>query len=86
MGAGGSSNYSLKYIASKYGAEKTQQELEEIISQERAERIKTDDMTSETSLGTTPRQITDLLASLMDLTTGSGDEQTPVVYVTGYLK
>lgn len=76
----------LKYIASKYGAEKTQQELEEIISQERAERIKTDDMTSETSLGTTPRQITDLLASLMDLTTGSGDEQTPVVYVTGYLK
>jgi F420-0:gamma-glutamyl ligase len=76
----------LKYIASKYGPEKTQQELEEIISQERAERIKTDDRTSEASLGTTPRQITDLLASLMDLTTGSGDEQTPVVYVTGYLK
>lgn len=76
----------LKYIASKYGAEKTQRELEEIISYERSERRKNDDVTGEASLGTTPRQITDLLASLMDLTTGSGDEQTPVVYVTGYLK
>lgn len=36
------------------------------------------------SLGTTPRQLTDLLGSLMDLTSGSGDKGTPVVLVQGY--
>ena len=36
------------------------------------------------SLGTTPRQITDLLGSLCDLTSGSGDKGTPVVLVQGY--
>ncbi|HKM19985.1 MAG TPA: coenzyme F420-0:L-glutamate ligase [Candidatus Dojkabacteria bacterium] len=38
----------------------------------------------ENSLGTTPRQLTDLLGSLMDLTSGSGDKGTPVVLVQGY--
>lgn len=36
------------------------------------------------SLGTTPRRITDLLGSLCDLTSGSGDKGTPVVLVQGY--
>ena len=36
------------------------------------------------SLGTTPRRITDLVGSLCDLTSGSGDKGTPVVYVQGY--
>ncbi|HLR21124.1 MAG TPA: coenzyme F420-0:L-glutamate ligase [Tissierellaceae bacterium] len=36
------------------------------------------------SLGTTPRQITDLLGSLCDLISGSGDKGTPVVLVQGY--
>ena len=36
------------------------------------------------TLGTTPRQITDLVGSLCDLTTGSGDKGTPVVVVKGY--
>lgn len=36
------------------------------------------------SLGTTPRQITDLLGSLADLTSGSGDKGTPIVLVQGY--
>ncbi len=36
------------------------------------------------SLGTTPRQITDLVGSLCDLTSGSGDRGTPVVLVQGY--
>ena len=36
------------------------------------------------SLGTTPRQITDLVGSLCDLTTGSGDKGTPVVLIKGY--
>ncbi|MDO5047653.1 MAG: coenzyme F420-0:L-glutamate ligase [Anaerococcus sp.] len=36
------------------------------------------------TLGTTPRQITDLLGSLSDLTSGSGDKGTPVVLIQGY--
>ena len=36
------------------------------------------------SLGTTPRQITDLVGSLCDLISGSGDKGTPIVYVQGY--
>ena len=36
------------------------------------------------SEGTTPRQITDLLGSLCDLTSGSGDKGTPVVLIQGY--
>ena len=36
------------------------------------------------TLGTTPRQITDLLGSLADLTSGSGDKGTPIVLVQGY--
>ena len=39
---------------------------------------------SMTSQGTTPRRYTDLLGSLMDLTSGSGDKGTPIVYVKGY--
>ena len=34
--------------------------------------------------GTTPRQITDLLGSLCDLTSGSGDKGTPIIYIQGY--
>ena len=36
------------------------------------------------SQGTTPRQLTDLIGSLCDLTSGSGDKGTPVVYIQGY--
>jgi len=36
------------------------------------------------SLGTTPRQLTDLLGSLCDLTSGSGDKGTPVILIQGY--
>jgi len=36
------------------------------------------------SEGTTPRQLTDLLGSLSDLTSGSGDKGTPVVFIQGY--
>jgi hypothetical protein len=38
------------------------------------------------SMGTTPRKFTDLLASLMDLTSGSGDRATPVVLVQNYFR
>ena len=36
------------------------------------------------SQGTTPRQLTDLIGSLCDLTSGSGDKGTPIVLVQGY--
>lgn len=39
-----------------------------------------------TSLGTTPRQLTDLLGSLSDLTSGSGDKGTPVILIQNYFK
>ena len=38
----------------------------------------------EMSLGTTPRRITDLVGSLSDLVSGSGDKGTPIVLITGY--
>ena len=36
------------------------------------------------SQGTTPRQLTDLIGSLCDLTSGSGDKGTPIIYIQGY--
>lgn len=74
----------LKYIASAYEG-KTSEEIESIVAEESAKRKGTEDLTGEASLGTTPRRIVDLLASLSDLTTGSGDRQTPVVYIKNYL-
>lgn len=74
----------LKYLASSYEG-KTAEEVEQIIAKESEKRKKNNDVTGEASLGTTPRQITDLLASLADLTTGSGDRQTPVVLIKNYL-
>ena len=38
------------------------------------------------SQGTTPRQLTDLLASLSDLTSGSGDKGTPIILIQNYFK
>ena len=35
-------------------------------------------------MGTTPRQLTDLLGSFCDLTSGSGDKGTPFIYIQGY--
>jgi len=73
----------LKFLADNDFAELSGEELRKAI----AERIKEKDgslvgkMESE---GTTPRQLTDLIGSLADLTSGSGDKGTPVVLVQGY--
>lgn len=74
----------LKYIASVH-KDKSAEEIEEIVAEEKAARKAAKDITGAASLGTTPRQITDLISSLSDLTTGSGDRQTPVVLVQNYL-
>lgn len=75
----------LKFIASAH-KDKTKEEIEQIVAEEKAARKAAKDITEDASLGTTPRQITDLISSLSDLTTGSGDRQTPVVLVQNYLQ
>ena len=73
----------LKYLADNDFADLSGEALKNAIS----ESIKAKDanlvgkMASE---GTTPRQLTDLIGSLCDLTSGSGDKGTPVVLVQGY--
>lgn len=70
----------LKYISENWDG---QGDIKEFVRAAIDEK-KTDEYSGEKSLGTTPRQITDLLGSLMDLTSGSGDKGTPVVLVQGY--
>jgi len=48
------------------------------------EKLKEKNASQHESLGTTPRQIPDLVGSLCDLVSGSGDKGTPVVYIQGY--
>lgn len=74
----------LKYLADNDFADLNGDALKKAIE----ERIKA--KTSESlvgnmvSEGTTPRQLTDLIGSLCDLTSGSGDKGTPIVYIQGY--
>lgn len=73
----------LKYLADNDFASLSGEELREAI---KSEIVKKDanlygQMVSE---GTTPRRLTDLLGSLCDLTSGSGDKGTPIVYIQGY--
>lgn len=73
----------LKYLADNNFADLRGDELKEAISNyiNNKESNLTGAMESQ---GTTPRRITDLLGSLCDLTSGSGDKGTPVVYIQGY--
>jgi F420-0:gamma-glutamyl ligase len=73
----------LKYLADNDFAELSGEALKEAIKKE---IVKKDgnlvgNMASE---GTTPRRLTDLIGSLCDLTSGSGDKGTPIVYIQGY--
>ena len=73
----------LKYLADNDFANLSGEALKEAISQ----RIREKEgslVGSMASQGTTPRQLTDLIGSLCDLTSGSGDKGTPVVLVQGY--
>lgn len=73
----------LKYFADNKFRELTGKELGKAIKEEIAK--KDDDLKGNmASEGTTPRQLTDLLGSLADLTSGSGDKGTPVVLIQGY--
>lgn len=73
----------LKYLADNDFANLKGEALKKAI--ENAIKQKDSDLVgSMASQGTTPRQITDLIGSLCDLTSGSGDKGTPVVLVQGY--
>ncbi len=73
----------LKYLADNELAGLSGKELEEAMKQKIHEKDNNlvGQMASE---GTTPRRLTDLIGSLCDLTSGSGDKGTPIVYIQGY--
>ncbi len=75
----------LKYLADN--------DLKDLEGEEAIEAMKkmilekADDLTNQNvSLGTTPRRLTDLLGSLSDLTSGSGDKGTPIILIQNYFK
>ena len=72
----------LKYLADNDFADLNGQALKDAISQRIRE--KGDLAGSMASQGTTPRRLTDLIGSLCDLTSGSGDKGTPIIHIQGY--
>lgn len=75
----------LKYLADNDLANVSGEEA--IAAMKEMIRSKEDDLVNNNkSLGTTPRQLTDLLASLADLTSGSGDKGTPIILIQNYFK
>ena len=73
----------LKYLADNDFKDLSGEELKKAIS-ESIKSKESDLVGNMASQGTTPRQLTDLIGSLCDLTSGSGDKGTPVVLVQGY--
>ena len=73
----------LKYLADNEFAELCGDELKSAIKEYIRNKDK-DLVGNMVSEGTTPRQLTDLIGSLCDLTSGSGDKGTPIVLIQGY--
>lgn len=76
----------LKYLADNDFADLSGEELKEAIKNYIHEKDKKAASLVGTMVtqGTTPRRLTDLLGSLADLTSGSGDKGTPIIYIQGY--
>lgn len=73
----------LKYLADNNFAHLSGDELKAAISE--YIRTKSDNLVGQMEAqGTTPRRLTDLIGSLCDLTSGSGDKGTPIVYIQNY--
>ena len=73
----------LKYLADNDFAELSGDELKNAIKEKI--QAKDDNLVGKmASEGTTPRRLTDLIGSLCDLTSGSGDKGTPIVFIQGY--
>ncbi|MBQ6678687.1 MAG: coenzyme F420-0:L-glutamate ligase [Lachnospiraceae bacterium] len=73
----------IKFLADNDFSQLEGEALKEAIKNE-IEKKDADLVGKMASEGTTPRQLTDLIGSLSDLTSGSGDKGTPVVYIQGY--
>ena len=73
----------LKYLADNEFAQLSGDALRDAIKGE-IERKDAELVGQMVSEGTTPRRLTDLIGSLCDLTSGSGDKGTPIVYIQGY--
>lgn len=73
----------LKYLADNDFAQLSGEALRDAIKQE-IHKKDGDLVGKMVSEGTTPRRLTDLIGSLCDLTSGSGDKGTPIVYIQGY--
>ncbi|WP_422656929.1 coenzyme F420-0:L-glutamate ligase [Paenibacillus sp. EC2-1] len=73
----------LKYLADNNFAHLRGDELKQAISQY-INNKESDLVGAMEAQGTTPRRLTDLIGSLSDLTSGSGDKGTPMIYIQGY--
>lgn len=73
----------LKYLADNDFADLSGDELKEAIKAS-IQKKDSDLVGNMASEGTTPRRLTDLIGSLCDLTSGSGDKGTPIVHIQGY--
>jgi len=82
--AGTPNELKLKYLADNDFADLSKDEARKAIEQAIGAKAGRDQMGKMESEGTTPRQITDLLGSLCDLVSGSGDKGTPIVLIQGY--
>ena len=74
----------LKYLADNDFSNLTGKELQEAIKGKIMQKDGASLVGNMAAQGTTPRRITDLIGSLCDLTSGSGDKGTPIVYIQGY--
>jgi len=74
----------LKYLADNDFKDLKGEQLQEAIKEKINQKDGSSLVGKMVSEGTTPRRIPDLIGSLCDLTSGSGDKGTPVVYVSGY--
>ena len=74
----------LKYLADNDFANLSGEELREAIKSAINQKDGSSLVGNMASQGTTPRRLTDLIGSLCDLTSGSGDKGTPIVLVQGY--
>ncbi|MBQ2887524.1 MAG: coenzyme F420-0:L-glutamate ligase [Firmicutes bacterium] len=74
----------LKYLADNDFSGLSGKELQEAIKGKIMQKDGSSLVGDMSSQGTTPRRLTDLIGSLCDLTSGSGDKGTPIVYIQGY--
>ncbi len=74
----------LKYLADNTFANLSGEALRDAIKGKIKEKDGSSLVGNMASQGTTPRRLTDLIGSLCDLTSGSGDKGTPIIYIQGY--